>query len=378
MSTRRAAPGDKTCAAERGSRDAASIPAERALAAGLQRLRAVQPVVRTRREEMSTVSSKFVRSICAGAFALTLGCSEQREPELGTTRQALFDNDKAAYDFFRAKGLTNFQAAGVVGNLDQESGVDPTIYQYNGGPGRGIAQWSAGARWDSTDGDNVVQYANQHGEDEWSLELQLEFVWYELTTFEWYGLAELQASTTLEEATQAFEDKYEGCVYANFPVCALPSRVQFAQGILDAYGDDPAPEDDGGDGDLDGSSDDGTDGTVDDGATVDDEIEDGSGDGDGSSDDGHTGDGSTSDGSAEDGGTGDGSSSDGSAEGDGDGAASDGSAEDGSGGADDSSAGGGELDTGCSLASRASSAPSDILVAVMGMALLRRRRHRGF
>src|SRR5580658_5394526 len=59
-------------------------------------------------------------------------------------------NDKIAFDFFVGKGLSKDQAAGIVGNLDQESGMDPTIWQYGGGPGRGIAQWSAGGRWDTS------------------------------------------------------------------------------------------------------------------------------------------------------------------------------------------------------------------------------------
>src|SRR6185437_11781439 len=87
-------------------------------------------------------------------------------------------NDKIAFDFFLAKGLTADQAAGIVGNLDQESGMDPSIWQYGGGPGRGIAQWSAGGRWDSDYHDNVAWYASQHGQSIYSLNLQLEFIWY--------------------------------------------------------------------------------------------------------------------------------------------------------------------------------------------------------
>src|SRR5262249_23226747 len=97
--------------------------------------------------------------------------------------EALTANEKAAYGFFVAKGLKSYQAAGIVGNLMQESGVDPTVYQYGGGPGRGIAQWSAGGRWDSSGGDNAHWYAGKRGESVWSLNLQLEFIWYELTTF---------------------------------------------------------------------------------------------------------------------------------------------------------------------------------------------------
>src|SRR5579863_10246567 len=112
-------------------------------------------------------------------------------------------NDKAAFDYFLGKGLVNFQAAGIVGNLDQESGVDPTAVQ-SGGPGRGIAQWSVGGRWDTDANDNAVWYAAQQGQSVDSLQLQLDFIWYELTTFPNYGLASLIASTDVTSATIAF------------------------------------------------------------------------------------------------------------------------------------------------------------------------------
>jgi hypothetical protein len=177
------------------------------------------------------------RSLLAATLGVFVGCSSNGVETFGSTEQAAYANEKTVYDYFVGKGLTNFQAAGVVGNLIQESGLDPTIHQYNNGPGRGLAQWSAGARWDTTQGDNVKDYAAQHGsQDVYSLALQLDFIWYELTTFDNYGLADLKASKTIESATQAFEDKFEGCVYANYPVCALPQRVTNAKAILAAYG----------------------------------------------------------------------------------------------------------------------------------------------
>jgi hypothetical protein len=96
-------------------------------------------------------------------------------------------NNKIAFDYFLGKGLTKIQAAGIVGNLDQESGMDPTISQIGGGPGRGIAQWSAGGRWDKDTNDNVRAFAAQEGKPMKSLDVQLDFVWYELTTFPHYG-----------------------------------------------------------------------------------------------------------------------------------------------------------------------------------------------
>ena len=143
-----------------------------------------------------------------------------------------FPNDQAAYEFFVGKGLTSFQAAGIVGNLDQESGVDPGAVQYGGGPGRGIAQWSVGGRWDSDSYDNVAWYAGQQGQNLGSLQLQLEFVWYELTTFSGYGLGALRASTTASGATVAFMSDFEICGQ-----CDSSQRIAYADGVLAAYGE---------------------------------------------------------------------------------------------------------------------------------------------
>jgi hypothetical protein len=143
-----------------------------------------------------------------------------------------FANDKAAFDFFIAKGLTNYQAAGIVGNLDQESGVNPSSVQ-SGGPGRGIAQWSVGGRWDTSANDNVAAYAAQQAESMTSLNLQLEFIWYELTTIG-YGYSDLKATTNVTDATIAFMDKYEIC-----GDCLSSQRVAYAQDVLAAYGQIP-------------------------------------------------------------------------------------------------------------------------------------------
>jgi Phage tail lysozyme len=141
-------------------------------------------------------------------------------------------NDKTAFDFFLAKGLTPVQCAGIVGNLDQESGMDPTIYQYDNGPGRGIAQWSAGERWDTTPNANVLWYAGQMGESEWSENLQLEFIWWELTN-EGYGFSDLTAATTVEDAVGAFQDEYEICGQ-----CDASNRVAHAYAALQQFGGD--------------------------------------------------------------------------------------------------------------------------------------------
>jgi hypothetical protein len=164
------------------------------------------------------------------------GCVAAPETESETTSAATtaFANDQPAYQYFVGKGLTSFQAAGIVGNLDQESGVDPGAVQYGGGPGRGIAQWSVGGRWDTSANDNVLAYAAQQGESSGSLNLQLEFIWYELTTFG-YGFSQLKATTNVTDATVVFMSDYEIC-----GTCDQSQRVAYAQAVLAAYGDPPA------------------------------------------------------------------------------------------------------------------------------------------
>jgi len=137
-------------------------------------------------------------------------------------------NDRTAFDFFVSKGLTDFQAAGVVGNLDQESGMNPTAAQATG-PGRGIGQWSLGQRWSQ-----AQAYAAQTGRDVWSLDLQLDFLWQELATIPSYGLAALRSTTNVADATIVFQDKFERC-----GTCNTPRRVALAESVLRAYGTTP-------------------------------------------------------------------------------------------------------------------------------------------
>jgi hypothetical protein len=167
--------------------------------------------------------------LCATAACLDAPLATDEAEQSATTA---FANDKPAFDFFVGKGLTTFQAAGIVGNLDQESGVNPNSVQ-SGGPGRGIAQWSVGGRWDTSAGDNAVAYAAQQGEGVHTLQLQLEFIWYELTTHG-YGLTQLRATTNVTDATVEFMTRFEIC-----GTCIQTQRVNYAKAVLAAYGQIP-------------------------------------------------------------------------------------------------------------------------------------------
>lgn len=175
--------------------------------------------------------------LCAALSAAVLSCADT-----GPTGEALeersdelFANDKTIYEYFVGKGLKNYQAAGIVGNLDQESGGNPKAVQ-SGGPGRGIAQWSVGGRWDHDAGDNLKAFAAKEGKSIYDLGVQLDFVWFELSNFPGYGLAKLKASTNVTDAVIAFQDKYEGCGQ-----CEQGNRVTYAKAVLNAYGSTPPP-----------------------------------------------------------------------------------------------------------------------------------------
>lgn len=177
----------------------------------------------------------------AGIVGSNLACEssvplDQREENAAISVAALAANEKAAFDFFVSKGFSAVQAAGIVGNLMQESGIDPTIQEYDGGPGRGIAQWSVGGRWDTGTNANAVWYANQQGKSVWSFDLQLDFILWELTS-KGYGYSKLKAATTIDDATAIFENEYELCP-SSLALCALSSRVTYAHEAYDAYAKD--------------------------------------------------------------------------------------------------------------------------------------------
>jgi hypothetical protein len=180
---------------------------------------------------MIATASRYV-SLCLVACATLSGCATDSDPDdTSMSEAALSNSEQTAFNFFVSKGLTKIQAAGVIGNLMQESSVNPAAVEFGGGPGRGIAQWSVGGRWDTSHNDNVTWYASTHGLSRSALNTQLGFIWYELTTFSGYGLSALRAATTVTQAVTAFQDKYEIC-----GTCDSSRRITYAQQALSAYG----------------------------------------------------------------------------------------------------------------------------------------------
>jgi hypothetical protein len=173
----------------------------------------------------TTATRRTLAGLLAGVAVAVLGV-------VSAPSALAASNDEIAFDYFVGKGLTERQSAGVVGNLIQESGspINPYADQ-PGGPGMGIAQWSEGGRWDTDSRDNVVWYVGLSARSRYSLTAQLDFTWYELSTFSGYGLADLRASTSVSTATTVFMQKFERC-----GTCATTQRIAYADDVLARYG----------------------------------------------------------------------------------------------------------------------------------------------
>lgn len=110
------------------------------------------------------------------------------------------------YSFFRLKGFKDFQAAAWVGNLMQESNLNPNIVNSIGATG--IAQWLnyTNPRTGATDPrkSRLLKKPNYN-----TLQVQLDYIWEELQTTENSAYKAIKATTSLESAVLAIRTKYE-------------------------------------------------------------------------------------------------------------------------------------------------------------------------
>lgn len=178
------------------------------------------------------------------------------------------NNTEIAFNYFISKGLSQEQAAGVVGNLQWESNLDPTAVNPSGGA-TGIAQWK-----DSRLND-LIQYAELQDPpaDPFTLEVQLNFIWFELTgepdvpgapggNSNATAYEDLITRTVVSEAAASFAKYYERYHEANEYNGSIPPapgeeaayefafnsidgggpRIAYAEAIYETYATTPPPE----------------------------------------------------------------------------------------------------------------------------------------
>lgn len=130
-------------------------------------------------------------------------------------------NFKQAWDFFTGKGFSSTATASILGNLEQESNIDPSSKQ-SGGPGLGIAQWTNGdSRWAG-----VVSYANAHNESPYSMDAQLNTIYNEMESGQFGNYGSAFNSMNISDATTYFEKNYEKAGIPN-----MSNRLKYANDI---------------------------------------------------------------------------------------------------------------------------------------------------
>lgn len=107
-----------------------------------------------------------------------------------------------AYRWLLDRGLSPAAAAGIVGNLMAESGMD-TRASGDGGTSLGIAQWHAGRK------DALLSFARARGQSAYDIDTQLEYLWHELSTSYSSVLRNLRNAGSQREATAIFLRQFE-------------------------------------------------------------------------------------------------------------------------------------------------------------------------
>lgn len=149
-------------------------------------------------------------------------------PELTTEKEK---NAWAVWQFLKSKGYSEQAAAGILGNMDQESGIMPDIDEGGGGPGYGLVQWTSPVAGES--GRAYVQRLLAQagiGGDYRNITTQLKLLDWHMHNGQYipsaaypYSVSEFKALTDIGTATMAFEANFER------PAVTHPERIPLAQ-----------------------------------------------------------------------------------------------------------------------------------------------------
>ncbi|EGO6569043.1 phage tail spike protein [Enterococcus faecalis] len=149
-------------------------------------------------------------------------------PELTTEKEK---NAWAVWQFLKSKGYSEQATAGILGNMEQESGIMPDIDEGGGGPGYGLVQWTSPIAGES--GRAYVQrLLGQAGisGDYRNITTQLKLLDWHMHNGQYipsaaypYSVSEFKALTDIGTATMAFEANFER------PAVTHPERIPMAQ-----------------------------------------------------------------------------------------------------------------------------------------------------
>lgn len=122
------------------------------------------------------------------------------------TQSEMENNATEFYGYFSSKSFTIESVAGMLGNLQQESNINPGMKQTaSASSGWGLIQW--------TPSSNLTDYASAHGSDWATGEIQTQLMWDEIINGyggQWIPKPALGYSYTGEEFSQ-LTDVAEAC-----------------------------------------------------------------------------------------------------------------------------------------------------------------------
>ncbi|WP_254617306.1 phage tail tip lysozyme [Burkholderia metallica] len=145
----------------------------------------------------------------------------------GGAANAIADDLRSRY------GLNDTQIAGVLGNLQQESGLKPNVNQGGaaGAPSGNFADDNANgwglAQWGGARKQGEVAYAQQHNLDPGSLDANIGYMNQELDGPYSKTISDLKNTTNVSQAAQVWDTDYE---QATDP--QMDNRLQYAQNFL--------------------------------------------------------------------------------------------------------------------------------------------------
>ena len=148
------------------------------------------------------------------------------KPGAAPTATGMSGREEQAMKFFISKGWTPEQSAGIVGNLVQESNLNPEAYNKRENA-QGIAQWRF---------ERIKRFETMHGKSirSASLQEQLEYVNWELNNTEKTAGNELRKTTTAPQAAAVIDKLYERSAGTE-----LSNRVNNANQLLASHSKPP-------------------------------------------------------------------------------------------------------------------------------------------
>ncbi|MDH5131221.1 phage tail tip lysozyme [Enterococcus faecalis] len=158
----------------------------------------------------------------------TGGTGSGTPPELTTEKEK---NAWAVWQFLKSKGYSEQATAGILGNMEQESGIMPDIDEGGGGPGYGLVQWTSPVAGESGRAyvQRLLAQAGISG-DYRNINTQLQLLDWHMHNGQYiptsaypYSVAQFKALTDIGTATMAFEANFER------PAVTHPERIPMAQ-----------------------------------------------------------------------------------------------------------------------------------------------------